>query len=101
MIGPFAAGSLAVGVHPGDLVVVDQLVDRTWGRADTYHDEFTDGPVHVSLADPYDPDLRAALVAGATKLDSPSTTAAPSSSSRAPASPPAPSRPTTAPRAGR
>jgi 5'-methylthioadenosine phosphorylase len=71
VIGPFAAGSLTSGVHPGDLVVVDQLVDHTWGRADTYHDDFTGGPVHVSLADPYDAELRAALVAGAQELDLP------------------------------
>ena len=45
---------------PGDLVVLDQLIDRTWGRDDTY----LDGEVveHVSFADPYCPELRAALV---------------------------------------
>jgi len=60
VIGPFAAGSLAAAVHPGDLVVVDQLVDRTWGRPDTFHDE---PPVHhQAFADPYDARLRAALV---------------------------------------
>ena len=25
-------------VHPGDFVVLDQLVDRTWGRPDTFYD---------------------------------------------------------------
>src|SRR5439155_9807634 len=34
VIGPCAAGSLSPTVHPGDFVVLDQLVDRTWGRAD-------------------------------------------------------------------
>jgi 5'-methylthioadenosine phosphorylase len=71
VFGPFAAGSLAPGVELGDLVVVDQLVDRTWGRPDTFHDEFTGGPVHVSLADPYDVELRRALVTAARKLDLP------------------------------
>lgn len=71
VLGPFAAGSLSPSVHPGDLVVVDQLVDRTWGRADTFHDDFADGPQHVSLADPYDPGLRAELVAAAKQLDLP------------------------------
>ena len=65
LLGPFAAGSLSPSVHPGDLVVVDQLVDRTWGRADTYHDDFAGGPAHASLADPYDEGLRAALLAAA------------------------------------
>src|SRR5207247_803620 len=55
IVAPFAAGSLQPPIHPGDFVVVDQFVDRTWGRVDTIHDDFTDGPKHVSMADPYDP----------------------------------------------
>jgi 5'-methylthioadenosine phosphorylase len=39
------------------MVVPDQLVDRTSGRAATYFDS---GGIHVSFADPYCPDLRAA-----------------------------------------
>ncbi len=63
VLGPCAAGSLHPDLHPGDLVVLDQAIDRTWGRADTYFD----GPTvnHVSLADPYCPTLRSALLAGA------------------------------------
>jgi len=57
VIGPFAAGSLQPHVHPGDFVVVDQFVDRTWGRPDTFYD----GPVpyHPPAADPYCPELSA------------------------------------------
>lgn len=62
LVAPFAAGSLQPGIKPGDFVVVDQLVDRTAGRADTFHDRFDDGPQHVSLADPYDADLRRVLI---------------------------------------
>ena len=38
---------------PGDFVICDQFVDRTWGRKDTFYD----GPIttHVSSADPYCP----------------------------------------------
>jgi 5'-methylthioadenosine phosphorylase len=64
IFGPCAAGSLTPRVAPGHFVVCDQLVDRTWGRADTYFD----GPVtnHVAFADPYCPELRrVALRAGA------------------------------------
>ena len=68
LLGPFAAGSLQPTIHPGDFVVVDQLVDRTWGRADTFYDTFADGPQHVSLADPYDDALRATLVATGREL---------------------------------
>lgn len=57
VVAPCAVGSLRPDVHPGDFVVCDQFVDRTWGRPDT----FFDGPrvTHVSLADPYCPELRA------------------------------------------
>ncbi|HEU5003159.1 MAG TPA: S-methyl-5'-thioadenosine phosphorylase [Actinomycetota bacterium] len=57
VLAPCAVGSLRPDLAPGTFVVCDQLVDRTWGRADTYFD----GPevTHVSLADPYCPELRA------------------------------------------
>jgi 5'-methylthioadenosine phosphorylase len=60
LIGPCAAGSLQPTVAPGDFVVPDQLVDRTWGRADTFYE----GPVahHVSYADPYCGELSALAV---------------------------------------
>ncbi len=69
VIGPCAAGSLSPDVHPGDFVVCDQLVDRTWGRQDTFYD----GPetMHVSAADPYCPDLRRLLVETARELGIP------------------------------
>jgi 5'-methylthioadenosine phosphorylase len=65
LIAPFASGSLRADLRPGDLVVVDQLVDRTQGRHDTFYEHFADGPEHVSLADPYDPDLREVVLAAA------------------------------------
>ena len=68
LLAPFAAGSLQPAIHPGDFVVVDQFVDRTSGRADTFYDTFDNGPAHVSLADPYDPDLRTALISAAHEL---------------------------------
>jgi 5'-methylthioadenosine phosphorylase len=60
LVGSFAAGSLRPDIHPGDFVVIDQVVDRTWGRPDT----FFDGPEvrHVTFADPYDERLRRVLV---------------------------------------
>jgi 5'-methylthioadenosine phosphorylase len=66
IVAPCAAGSLQAHIRPGELVVVDQLVDRTSGRADT----FFDGPEvhHVAFADPYDSGLREVLVATAAEL---------------------------------
>jgi 5'-methylthioadenosine phosphorylase len=56
IIGPTAAGSLQARVKPGEFVLCDQFVDRTYGREQT----FFDGPVtaHVSAADPYCPEMR-------------------------------------------
>ncbi|MEY2433360.1 MAG: 5-methylthioadenosine phosphorylase [Acidimicrobiaceae bacterium] len=68
LLAPFAAGSLQPTIHPGDFVVVDQFVDRTSCRPDTFYDSFDDGPVHVSLADPYDEPLRQQLVTAARAL---------------------------------
>jgi len=59
VVGPCAVGSLRPDFHPGDFVVLDQLVDRTRGRADTFYDR--PGFVHhVSFADPYCPVVAAA-----------------------------------------
>ena len=71
IIAPCSVGSLQPHIHPGQLVVVDQLVDRTWGRSDTYHDvggpnaePGSQGPVHhQTFADPYDARIRGELVA--------------------------------------
>lgn len=56
IIGPAAVGSLQANIKPGDFVVCDQFVDRTWGRKDTFYD----GPVavHIMGAKPYCDDLR-------------------------------------------
>ena len=58
VLAPCAVGSLNPDYGPGAVVVPDQLVDRTNGRADTYFDA---GAIHVDFADPYCPTLRAAV----------------------------------------
>ena len=58
VFAPCAVGSLTPDFGPGAVVVPDQLVDRTRGRADTYFDS---GGAHAAFADPYCPTLRAAV----------------------------------------
>ncbi len=67
VLAPTASGSLQKHVRPGDFVVCDQFVDRTWGRADTFHPQ---GPrvAHVAAADPYCPVLRELVVAAGRAL---------------------------------
>ncbi len=66
VISVSAVGSLKEEVHPLDLVVPDQLIDRTRQRASTF---FGDGLVaHISFADPFCPDLSAVLANTATEV---------------------------------
>ena len=66
ILAPTASGSLQKDVAPGDMVVADQVVDRTTGRKDTFYD----GPIttHVTFADPYCAQLRPVAVAALRSL---------------------------------
>jgi len=66
IIGPCAAGSLQPNVKPGEFVVIDQFVNRTWGRKDT----FFEGPIvrHVPAAEPYCSRMRKTAISCAQKL---------------------------------
>ena len=56
IIAPTASGSLKAHIKPGDFVICDQFIDRTWGRPDTYYDQ--DKTRHISPAQPYCSQLR-------------------------------------------
>ncbi len=62
VLAPCAVGGLRDEVAPGDVVVPDQLVDRTSGRAGSFVET---GAVHLPFADPYCPGVSAALLAAA------------------------------------
>jgi 5'-methylthioadenosine phosphorylase len=76
IVAPCSVGSLREDIEPGDFVIVDQLVDRTWGRTDTFHDvgapdgtAGSEGAVHhQSFAEPYDRSVRAALLNAAHEV---------------------------------
>lgn len=56
VVSSSAVGSISPELQLGALVVPDQLIDRTWGRNDSFFDH---GPVqHLPFADPYCPQLR-------------------------------------------
>jgi len=57
ILAPCSCGSLQPHIDPGDFVILDQFVDRTRGRADT----FFNGPEthHIGAAEPYCSRLRA------------------------------------------
>jgi 5'-methylthioadenosine phosphorylase len=60
IIGVSAVGSMKESIHPGDMVIPNQFIDRTVGRPNTF---FSDGIVcHISFADPVCPVLSQILV---------------------------------------
>lgn len=64
-----AVGSLREEIGRGDLVVLDQFIDWTRGRALSFHERFEPGkPAHTPMADPFDAGLRERLVAVARAL---------------------------------
>lgn len=76
IIAPCSVGSLQRHISPGQFVVVDQLIDRTCGRAHTFFDvggpadePGWSGPLHhQSFADPYDAGLRSSLLDAARNV---------------------------------
>lgn len=59
VLAPCAVGGLRDVVAPGDLVVPDQLIDRTSRRIGSFVES---GATHLPFADPYCPGVSAALV---------------------------------------
>ena len=64
VLAPCAVGSLRRELGPGTVVVVDQVVDRTWGRPHTVYDQLG-AVVHVGFAEPFCPRGRPVVVAAA------------------------------------
>jgi 5'-methylthioadenosine phosphorylase len=53
-----SVGGIRDDLGPGSIVVLDQVIDYTWGRASTYFDS-PDMPVtHIDFTQPFDADLR-------------------------------------------
>jgi 5'-methylthioinosine phosphorylase len=64
-IGINTVGAIAAELSPGELVVPDQLIDYTWGRAQTFSGTDGHGLLHIDFTQPFDRALRAELVAAA------------------------------------
>lgn len=63
-----AVGAIDPELENGSLVVVDQLVDYTWGRAHTYSDGGSSPLRHVEFEKPYDGETRRTLIEAASEL---------------------------------
>lgn len=60
-----AVGSLREDIRPRDLVVCDQVIDRTYARPATF---FENAAVHVEMAEPFCPVLRQVLIEAARDI---------------------------------
>ena len=62
-------GGVDPTLKPGDLSLIDEFIDFTSGRADTFYDGVQPGGVsHVDVVGAYDKGIRAGLAAAAKKL---------------------------------
>ncbi|HEY2587618.1 MAG TPA: MTAP family purine nucleoside phosphorylase [Tepidisphaeraceae bacterium] len=66
VIASGAVGSLREEFKPRDLVVPDQIIDKTHKRANTFYER---AAVHVEFAEPFDPVLRRILIEEGAKGD--------------------------------
>lgn len=67
IIASGAVGSLREEIKPRDLVIVDQLIDKTYRRTPTFFDEAL--AVHVEFAEPFCANLRDRLFTVANQVD--------------------------------
>lgn len=59
IIASGATGSLREDIRPGDVVIPDQVIDKTYKRANTFYDK---AAVHVEMAQPFCPLMRRWLI---------------------------------------
>ncbi|MFN2287774.1 MAG: S-methyl-5'-thioinosine phosphorylase [Chromatocurvus sp.] len=57
-----AVGGIGPGLTPGTLVIPDQIIDYTSGRAHTFNEGGDSPPQHVDFSEPYSAHLRQALL---------------------------------------
>ncbi len=67
LIGSGAVGSLREEIGPGDLVIVDQFIDKTFKRQSSFFSGF--GAVHCEMAEPVCGRLRKKLLDAAERID--------------------------------
>lgn len=68
LLATTACGSLREEIGRGDFVIIDQFIDFTRSRNNTFHESFETGAHHTSMADPFDADMRKVLYKTSTAL---------------------------------
>ncbi|MBL8488743.1 MAG: S-methyl-5'-thioinosine phosphorylase [Rhodocyclaceae bacterium] len=65
VISVASVGGIRSDLGPGTLVVPDQIIDYTWGRAATFFEGGDSGVTHIDFTQPYDPTIRHELLEAA------------------------------------
>ena len=65
IISVASVGGIRADMCPGTLVVPDQIIDYTWGRKSTFHENSEEAVVHIDFTEPYDRSLRELLIKAA------------------------------------
>ena len=64
-----AVGGIREDMSPANIAVPDQIIDYTWGRSNTFHENESDQVVHIDFTSPYCEDLRRKLVTSASAVN--------------------------------
>jgi len=65
VVAVFAVGGISENMHPGRIIIPDQLIDYTWSRRHTVFAENCDISAHTDFTEPYCAALRVQLIAAA------------------------------------
>jgi len=64
-----AVGGITPEMHPGRIVIPEQIIDYTYGRKHTFFEDKLDEVTHIDLTNPYSVDLREQLTSNPVILD--------------------------------
>ncbi len=62
VVGVNAVGGIHPEMGPARIVIPDQLIDYTWGRASTFFEDDLDHTTHIDFTDPYSDRARQILI---------------------------------------
>ena len=65
VISVCAVGGITQAAGPGTIMIPDQIIDYTWGRAHTLFEDGLDAVTHIDFTEPYCEELRQLLLAAA------------------------------------
>lgn len=57
-----AVGGITDEMHPGRLVIPNQIIDYTWGRGHTFFEDGLNHVTHIDFTEPYSENLRQLLI---------------------------------------